>query len=190
MEIATAGRKGFAELLQQFREGDSAATAELLRRYTPALREAVRRRLPQRMRGEFESLDFVQEVWAALCAAPDRNVSFRTTTDLQAYLVRIAASRVIDAFRRRSRRSSFTGVPERQLSVATIGAEPTPSQWAMADERWQSIASTLSGPQVAVIDGLRQGFTQQEIADRTGISLRVISRIVQSVKRKCEGNPA
>lgn len=189
MQASPSQRTNFAELLARFRDGDPEATEELLRRYTPVLRQVVRQRLPQRMRGEFESLDFVQEVWTGICANRIRPPALETPDQLQAYLITAAVNRVVDALRRRSALQSFTGEADRPLSAATIGSEPTPSQWAMADERWESIASSLPEPHVRVIERIRQGFTQQEIATMTNISLRVISRIVQHVRRKCEEVP-
>lgn len=185
-------RRTFAELLQLFRAGDPEATAELLRRYNPVIRNVVRERLPQRMRGEFESLDFVQEVWTAVCGGPGRDAHFHTADGLREYLVQIAVSRVVDAFRRRSSMRAFVGRPNLPLEVAifTIGTDPTPSQWAMADERWETIAATLPQSHVVVVDRLRQGFSQKEIAEQTGVSVRTISRILQRVQRQCEEVPA
>jgi RNA polymerase sigma factor (sigma-70 family) len=182
-------RSSFSELLSRFREGDSVATEELLRRYTPVLREVVRKRLPQRMRGEFESLDFVQEVWTGICSNRARPPVIDTPDQLQAYLVATAVHRVVDALRHRTAQQSFTGIAEQSLTVAIVGSEPTPSQWVMADERWDSIASSLPEAHVRVVECVRQGYTQQEIATMTGISVRVISRIVQHVRRKCEEAP-
>jgi RNA polymerase sigma factor (sigma-70 family) len=184
-ETAVESRQAFAELLEKFRAGEPAAADALLKRYTPVLREAIRRRLPQRLRSEFDSLDFVQDVWAAVCAGPARMSPLKTAEELQAYLVQVAANRVIDVFRHRSTQKSFTGCIDEPLNP-TIGPEPTPSQWAMADERWESIAATLPPPHVAIVQRLREGFTQQEVSEMTGISLRTISRIVQRIQRQCD----
>jgi len=182
-------RISFAELLLLFRSGDPDAAQELVRRYTPLLRHVVRNRLPQRMRGEFESLDFAQEVWLAVCDRPDAPARIADEVGLKQYLVQIAVSRVVDAFRRRTALRNYGGVPDQRLEIEG-GLDPTPSQFAMAGERWDSIAASLPRLYVAVVDRVRQGYSHKEVAEQTGVSLRTISRILQRVQRHCEGVPA
>ena len=186
MDTPGERRSHFTELLRRFRAGDADAAAELVRHYTPVIRHVVRERLPDRMRGEFESMDFAQEVWLAVCKAPLAEANFANAKDLKEYLVRIATSRVVDALRNRSATTRFTGTRDQRLTSDDGGPDPTPSQFAIADERWRSISASLPCTHVAVVERLRQGFTQQEIADQTGWSLRTISRILQRVQRHCE----
>ena len=179
-------RRTFAENLALFRAGDPDATREFVKRYNPVLREAVSRRLPKKLRREFESFDFVQEVWAAVCGGgAARRASFTTEDELHAYLVEVAVNRLTDALRHRSTQRYGPGAPVETLGVAA-GSDPTPSQFAIADERWNAIVNKLPLVHRSVVQRLREGFTQQEIANLTGVPLRTISRIVQRVQRDCE----
>lgn len=186
MDTRGEHRSTITELLQRFRAGDAEAAEELVRRYTPVIRHVVRERLPDRMRGEFESMDFAQEVWLAVCKAPLASANFADARDLKEYLARVATSRVVDALRSRSAGTRFTGSRDLGLTEAEGGPDPTPSQFAIADERWRTISESLPEEHVAVVERLRQGFTQQEIAEQTGWSLRTVNRILQRVQRQCE----
>lgn len=178
-------RTPFAELVQRFLAGDPAALAELYASYNPVIREAVRRRLPAKMRLEFDSIDFAQDVWAAVCRLPRNRHHFESPAALQGFLVEIAANKVIDAFRKRTAQRDF-GTKQAHALDPIAAPEPTPSQWAIAGERWASIAAELPASHVAIIERLREGYTQEEVAGMTGISMRTVSRIVQRVQRICE----
>src|SRR6516165_12131416 len=50
--------------LDRIRAGDESAARELLARYEAQVRLVVRRQLPRLLRSRFDSLDFLQSVWA------------------------------------------------------------------------------------------------------------------------------
>jgi len=180
-----SSRITFADLIEQLHAGDPAAAAPLFRSYNRVIREAVRRRLPTRLRNEFESLDFAQEVWAAICALPPGNCYFETPRRLEAYLIEIAIHKVIDAYRHRN--AARNGGPGRNAPLTPVaGSEPTPSQWAIAGERWASIAASLPPSHVAIVERLCEGFTAAEVAAMAGVSQRCVNRIVARVHRICE----
>src|SRR5262245_41197954 len=52
-------------LLERIRAGDEVAARELLARYEAQVRLVVRRQLPKLLRSRFDSLDFLQSVWAS-----------------------------------------------------------------------------------------------------------------------------
>src|ERR1700722_8314118 len=56
----------FVELIQRVRAGDQEAASELVRRFEPAIRRAVRVRLvDDRLRRQFDSTDVCQSVFAS-----------------------------------------------------------------------------------------------------------------------------
>ena len=60
----------FPDLITRVRGGDSAAAAELVRRYEPAIRRVVRLRLTdQRLRRAFDSMDVCQSVLGSFFGA-------------------------------------------------------------------------------------------------------------------------
>ncbi|MDB5313629.1 MAG: polymerase sigma factor [Gemmataceae bacterium] len=183
----------FSQLIGQFQAGDHAALAALYAEYGGLVREAVRRRLPDRLRKEYDSLDFAQDVWASFCHLPPGKHHFATPEDLGGFLVRVAHNKVIDVCRRRLGTQGYDVTREQPLVRAADGADvpvpdrqPTPSQWAIAAERWAEIAAALPAQHVAVIERLREGFTQQEVAAMAGITDRTVRRIVDRVRELCE----
>ena len=193
-------RTEFTRLMDRLQAGDPAAVAELYERYGGVVREAVRRRLPDRLRKEYDSLDFAQDVWASFCRLPRGRYQFPSPTAFGQFLTRVAYNKVIDICRQRFQsqardinREQQVVRPERggylpAVSLA-VSREPSPSQLMMADERWEAIAAALPPHYVAVVERIREGYTHQEIAGMVGITDRTVRRIVAQVHRLCEGRP-
>ena len=68
----------FALLMQSVREGSQEAARTLFERYGPHIRRVVRRKLHQKLRPQFDSVDFVQDVWASFFAQQGRQASFES----------------------------------------------------------------------------------------------------------------
>ena len=178
----------FAELLAQYHAGDPDAMAELYASYNEVIRNAVRRRLPQRLRQEFDSIDFTQDVWASFCAMTEANYQFPSQGAFEGYLTKLAMNKVIEAYRRRFANRGYGGKTQEVNLNPILGTDPTPSQWAIAGEQWSRIAATLPAPHVAIIERLREGFTRQEVAIMGKVTLRTVVRIVLRVQRLCEAS--
>lgn len=193
-------RTEFTRLMDRLQAGDPAAVAELYERYGGVVREAVRRRLPDRLRKEYDSLDFAQDVWASFCRLPPGRYQFATPAALGGFLARVAHNKVIDICRQRYESQARDINREQQVVRPTCGGylpavglatsrEPSPSQWVIADERWAAIAAALPPHYIAVVERIREGYTHQEIAVMVGITDRTVRRIVAQVHRLCEGRP-
>src|SRR3954469_20772538 len=87
--------------MARLRAGDPGALDALYREYGPFVRAAVRRQLHPRLRTRFDSLDFVQDVWASFLAIPADRYAFDNPQALLAFLTRMAHHRVIEVFRQR-----------------------------------------------------------------------------------------
>ena len=188
MNAVDPKRASFAELLAQYHAGDPGAIAELYASYNEVIRHAVRRRLPHRLRQEFDSIDFTQDVWASFCAMTEADYQFPNQIAFEGYLTQIALNKVMEAHRRRFANRDYGKTREAENPNPVMGTEPTPSQWAIAGEQWSRIAATLPAPHVAIIERLREGFTRQEVAAMGKVTLRTVVRIVQRVQRLCEGS--
>lgn len=193
-------RTEFTRLIERLRAGDPAALAELYERYGGVVREAVRRRLPDRLRKEYDSLDFAQDVWASFCRLPPGRHEFDSPAQLGGFLARVAYNKVVDVCRRRFQSQARDINREQQvvrpecggyLPAITLAAstDPSPSQLMIADERWAAIAAALPPHYLAVVERIREGYTHQEIAAMVGITDRTVRRIVAQVQRLCEGRP-
>jgi RNA polymerase sigma-70 factor (ECF subfamily) len=183
----------FDDLITRLRTGDGSALAELYARYGGVVREAVRRRLPDRLRKEYDSLDFAHDVWASVCRLPADRVRFDSPAELGGFLARVAYNKVIDVCRRRLKTAGYDVTREQPLVRAEDGTDvpapstaPTPSQCAIAAERWDTIAAALPPHHRLVVERLRDGYTQQEVAAMAGVTDRTVRRIVDRVRELCE----
>jgi RNA polymerase sigma-70 factor (ECF subfamily) len=174
----------FSELLAGLRAGDPAAVEALCRRYAPFIRAAVRRQLHPRLRNRFDSLDFVQDVWASFLALPAERYTFDNPEALRAFLARLAHHRVIEVFRRRFGTLKDDIAREQGASAAEVvrSPAPTPSQWVIADEQWQQLRGRFPEGQRVVLELLRDGHSYEEIARLADVSVSTVNRIVRRLK--------
>ena len=65
--VSAAGERAerICQLMRSVREGSEDAARMLFDRYAPHIRRVVRRKLHQKLRPQFDSVDFVQDVWAS-----------------------------------------------------------------------------------------------------------------------------
>jgi RNA polymerase sigma factor (sigma-70 family) len=186
----------FTRLIEQFHAGDREAVAALYAEYGGVVREAVRRRLPDRLRKEYDSLDFAHDVWASFCHLPSGQHTFASPAELGGFLTKVAYNKVIDVCRRRFETQGYDVTREQPIGGQPGGADlpvpdrrPTPSQWAIAGEKWAVVAASLPPHHVAVIERLREGYTQEEVAAMAGVTARTVRRIVDRVRELCEDSP-
>jgi RNA polymerase sigma-70 factor (ECF subfamily) len=177
----------FRSLMDRVRSGDADAYEELLTRYGEAVRRAVRRRLHDQLRAHYDSLDFVQDVWASFLALDPDRCRFPDPGALVGFLCQVASNKVVEVFRRRfdTQRSDIT----REVPAAPDGSEgglagrePTPSQVAVADEKYKTFARALAPGHRAVLDRLRDGHTHEEVAAMLQVNVRTVERIVRRLK--------
>lgn len=180
----------FNALIDGLRRRDGDAIAALIEQYGGVIRAAVRRGLHDRLRTQFDSLDFVQDVWASLLALPPDRREFATPEALAAFLARVARNKVADVFRQRFQSQKYAiarEVPppadggDEKESLAQ-GREPTPSLLAIAAERWEGLLTQLPPDYHPILRMLRDGFTYDEIAAAAGVSVRTVNRVVGRLK--------
>ncbi|QEL20744.1 RNA polymerase sigma factor [Limnoglobus roseus] len=180
----------FNHLVDGLRRGDRAAMADLFERYGGVIRAAVRRNLHDRLRTQFDSLDFVQDVWASLLALPPERCTFATPEALAGFLGRVARNKVADVFRQRFESQKYDIAREVVSPVSDgdsnrpgiPGRDPTPSLAAIAAERWDGLLAQLPPAYHPILQMLRDGFTYDEIAAVTGVSVRTVNRVVGRLK--------
>lgn len=177
----------FAELVGGLRVGDPASVAAFCREYTPFIRAAVRRQLHPRLRTRFDSLDFVQDVWASFLAIPAERYTFDTPQALLAFLTRMAHNHVVEVFRKRFR-TQKNDITREQETTDDVGRDqlpaltPTPSQWAIAGEEWQRLRSRFPEGHRMILEWLQEGNTYEDVARLAGVSLSTVNRIVRRLK--------
>jgi RNA polymerase sigma-70 factor (ECF subfamily) len=176
------------QLMQRLREGSPEAAQVLWERYGPHVLRVVRRRLDRKLRAKFDSADFAQAVWASFFVNPRHEYAFERPEDLLAFLAKLAQDKLVDAMRQRygttkyniNREQSLSG--SAALAAAQVPArQPTPSQEAMARERWERMLEGLPAQHHRILSLRQAGYTQEEIAHEVGVSERTVRRLLQKL---------
>lgn len=189
-------REEFAAMMLRVRSGCPEAAREVFDRFNPHVRRVVRRHLARRLRRQFDSHDFLQAVWASFFTTPADRYTFDKPDDLVNFLARVAANKVIEAFRCQvlTLKNDITrNLPIEQLPSGDLppgpaavaaeppGREPSPSQLAIAGERWEHLLRQAPPRCRPVLELLREGHTYREIAEQTGFHPKVIQRLLRKL---------
>jgi RNA polymerase sigma factor (sigma-70 family) len=178
-------------LIARARAGSEAAARELHRLCGTHIVRAVRRKLVARMRTKFDSEDFAQAVWASFFAMPAERVAFEQPADLLAFLGKIAQNKVADEIRHRVQTRKRDLDRERSLhgsaaleAQAVHDPQPRPSEVLLAEEEWQRLIAAVPAHQRVLLEQLRLGKTQAQIAAEYGVDERTIRRLIQRLHIK------
>jgi RNA polymerase sigma factor (sigma-70 family) len=174
----------FASLMKRVLAGDKDAARELHASYGHHILHAVRKRLHHRLRSKFDSIDFVQDVWASFFAkVPERNV-FESPEDLIAFLTTMARNKVVSAVRTRMHRKKYNVNRETPLETMTRGADrfpaaqETPSEIMMAGEEWDQFLQGQPLVYRRILLLSRDGKSPATIAEELNISRRTVNRVL------------
>ena len=182
-------------LIDKAKAGDQDAIRSL-QRFENDIRMMVRVRLPRPLRSQFDSMDFVQDVWQSFFRIfnhdPER---FAQVRDLRGFLAGVARNKVYEEHRRRSLTQKYDLEREEPLYIRRgnrdiprelIASDPTPSQDAQARERLDQLLEGRSPREAEVIELRRQGLTFEEIAAQTGLHERTVRRVIETIRRRMD----
>src|SRR5438105_3109152 len=161
-----------ADLLKRLRAGDGAAAAELVRRYEPEIRRAVRVRLTDpRLRRVLDSIDICQSVLGHFFVrAAAGQIELDRPENLLRLLVTMARNKVLDHARRQqaARRDQrrIEGTDDNLAAVADPA--PSPSQIAVGRELLERVRRELSDEERELADERALGRDWPEIAAARG----------------------
>ncbi len=177
----------FAALMQGVRAGSEEAARQLVERFGPRILRVVRRRLNPKLRSKFDSLDFQQDVWASFFADPS-DKTFDRPEALAAFLATMARNKVLMAVRQRCQLQKYNVDREHSLDGSAAyaahgvaGPDPTPSQLAVAQEKWDQLLKGHPPRYQRILILLRQGHTQVQISQQLGIDERSVRRIIRKL---------
>lgn len=161
----------FADLIRRARQGEEQAAAELVRRYEPAIRRAVRFRLtdPQ-LRRVCDSLDVCQSVLGSFFV---RVASGQYTLDTPEQVLRLLTTMARNKLLNQARQEHTARRAHRLAAGDIAGQEvaaagPGPDQLVEARDLWQEVQRRLD-PEVRRLVELRhQGHDWASIAALVG----------------------
>jgi RNA polymerase sigma factor (sigma-70 family) len=182
-------RQDFDHLLRRARGGSHAAVEELIEHYRPYVVRVVRRRLHKRLRSLFDSSDFVQTVWTSFFADPAKLASFEDPESLLRYLAVMARNKVVEEFRRRFQTEKRDVKREHLLesssvdrSAALAAKQPTPSEFAVANERWDGLVEGQPNRYQEILRLRAEGFNCQETALLLNLNEKTVRRVIKKLE--------
>ena len=178
----------FGALLKEAQAGSDEAMCELIERYAPHIVRAVRRKLSAEIRSKFDSVDFVQAVWASFFTASLEMGRFGHPEELMGYLLTMAHNKVVDEVRRRLMTEKYNVNREQFLNdskyfgdQSLVSPDPSPSELAVADELWGRLLKEQPEHYQRILQLRRAGNTQEQIADELGLNEKTVRRAIQGI---------
>jgi RNA polymerase sigma factor (sigma-70 family) len=185
-----------ADLIERVKAGDENAIRDLIQQFEGDVRTIVRVRLPQSLRSQFDSMDFVQAVWQSVLTRDGQDLGrFTNARHFRGFLEGVARNKVFEEHRRLTRTRKYSLQREEPLYVRrgdrempreVAGSDPTPSQDAQARDRFDQLVEGRSPQETEVVELRRRGLTYEEIAAQTGLSERSVRRIIEAIRRRME----
>jgi RNA polymerase sigma-70 factor (ECF subfamily) len=172
-------------LLERLASGDAAAAEQVFREYEPYLRMVVRRYLPAGLRPKFDSVDVVQSVWVHVWKGLRRVTwEFSDRDHLRALLVTVTRRRLVSRFRHFRTALAREGSSGDDLDGLAAPSRLGPEDVARADELWEKLLSLSPPAHHELLRLRRQGFTMEEIAERTGLHKGSVRRVFRRLARQ------
>lgn len=186
-------------LLKQVQEGSQDAARELAETYGPHVRRYVRRNLDASLRPKFDSIDFVQLVWASFFAQPGRAADLETPEQLVRYLGGMARHKVLNTGRDLH---TLKRNVEREVRFEQLGRDvrfdpqepdggphlpsrdPTPSAVAICREEWERIVEDQPELVRRIVELRYAGSTFEEIAAALQIHERSARKIIDRLEKR------
>jgi RNA polymerase sigma-70 factor (ECF subfamily) len=167
-------------LLPRVARGEQAAVRECIKRYGPLVLSLVRRWLGQRSDTDDATQDIFIELWKS-AKKYDVDVSPEVS-----FVAMIARRKLIDRYRRQKNR------PKPEPLTDQVPGPPLATQWDVLDELQpvNAILQELPTEQRRVLLlAVCDGWTQQEIADQTGLPLGTVKTYVRrglmTIRERC-----
>lgn len=161
----------FQELITRVRRGDDAAASELVRRYEPAIRRAVRFRLTDpRLRRTLDSMDVCQSVMASFFVrAATGQYDLDTPEQLLRLLTTMARNKLLNQARQEhAARRDNRLVTEDLASQDVAQGGPSPVRQAEARELLAEVHKRLSAEELRLVELRNQGHDWNSIAAEVG----------------------
>ena len=176
----------FGDFVARTREGSQEAAWDLVELYGPYILRVVRRSLSRQIRSKFDSQDFAQAVWASFFTHRDRLLDIEKPEQLVGLLATMARHKIVDETRRRLDTEKHDVRRERSMDDWNVvipdtlaSNDPTPSQVAMARERWNQMMHSQPEQSRRIVSMRLAGETPQTIARAIGVNQKTVQRVLR-----------
>jgi RNA polymerase sigma-70 factor (ECF subfamily) len=163
----------FRELIDRVRAGDQRAAAELVQRYEPAIRVAVRVRLTdRRLRQRLDSMDICQSVWGSFFV---RAAAGQFELDQEQQLLRLLTTMVRNkvvnqAARDKAARRGGGRTHAEATESGLVAPGPSPSEAVANEDLLRRVRERLTDEEQRLADWRASGDSWEQIAARGGKS--------------------
>jgi RNA polymerase sigma-70 factor (ECF subfamily) len=178
-------------------EAGEADAIRSLQSFEDDIRLMVRVRLPRSLRPQFDSMDFVQDVWQSFFKVYNEDPGkFSDSQFLRRYLAGMARNKVLEEHRRRTQSMKYDMSREeplyirrggREIARELVAPDPSPVEDAAARERLAQLVAGRTPQEAEVIKLRLGGMTFEEIAERTGMHERTVRRVMETVRDELRG---
>jgi RNA polymerase sigma-70 factor (ECF subfamily) len=177
----------FDELIRRVRAGDQEAAAEVVRRYEPAIRRAVRFRLTDARLGRvLDSMDICQSVLASFFVrAAAGQFDLERPEQLLGLLAAMARKKLaFQARKERAQRRDNRRVAAGADDVVFVAGDPSPSRHAAVRELLKEVQRRLSPDERRLAELRAAGLEWTAIAEQVGGSPEALrKKLARAVER-------
>ncbi|MFO0901971.1 MAG: ECF-type sigma factor [Pirellulales bacterium] len=182
----------FPAFLARVRAGEPDAVERFIADFGPWVLQTIRKRLNHYMRSQFDSVDFLQGVWASVFRRPECLGTVSSPAAALRILRRIAHNQVLDvarrslfALKRDARRESSTDTVNQVAQILPQLPDhrtPSPSEICRAREQWERLlaAQPQHLRQIPLLRCL--GATTEEIAAKLGLHERTVRKVIEKLE--------
>ena len=150
------------------------------------VKKVIRRRMHASMKSQFDSVDFMQMVWASLLRNECASGIFRSTEHLKNYMTSVARNKVGEAYRQNFRYQKRNVGFETQLidldvDELEVDLTETPSAITVMRDICLKLEEMCNSRELRVINQRMEGYTNQEIAIELGVHARTVRKILSRI---------
>jgi RNA polymerase sigma factor (sigma-70 family) len=173
----------FADLITRIRGGDHAAAEELVRKYEPVVRRAIRLNMTDsRMAGVFDSVDVCQSIWRSFfvrTAAGQFDIN--SPAQLVGLLIAMAKNKLAYEYRRnRTQKRDVGRVAPNDAPIERVtDHQPSPSDCVSANELFDKMQSTMTDEERRLSELRKSGLPWEEVA-------RIVGGTAQSCRMRLQ----
>lgn len=185
----------FVRLFAKAEAGDPEAIRDL-EQFEADIRLMVRIRLPRALRTQFDSMDFVQDVWHSFLKVFNEDPArFSDSQFLRRYLAGMARNKVLEEHRRLTQTRKYDMGREeplyirrgdREIPRELVAPDPSPVEDVQARERLAELTAGRPPQETEVIQLRLAGLTFEEIAQRTGMHERTVRRMIDAARERMQ----